>query len=596
IDSGAKFESLLNELLACSHFCFDTETTGLDIKVDKPIGISFSLKGKTAFYLPLVRTHAGTLDINCVIPKIKKIFEDKNKLKIGHNIKFDIQMLSNLGIPVEGPLADTMIAAHLLESNLRSYGLDACCLRYLDYAKIPSASLIGHDASISMLNVDIDRLTTYACEDADLTLRLYDYLYPLLEKQGLLSVFHEIEMPLVPILAQMEQEGIFVDAETLLGLSEKMEEDISRLTDRIHEIAGESFNINSTKQLQHIIFEKLKIHEELGITKIPKTKSGYSTNFTVLEQLAAHPLAQNLLEYRSITKLKSTYVDSLPQIINKNSGRVHTSFHQTGTATGRLSSSDPNIQNIPIRSALGKEIRKSFRAKDASHSLFSADYSQIELRLLAHLAKENNLIEAFASGKDIHTSTASKIFSVAPKDVTPDQRSQAKAINFGIIYGMGPQRLAKETGVSLQEAKNFIEKYFESYPGIRGYVNDSIAFAREHEFTVTISGRRRPLPEINGDNKLAVVGAQNIAVNSPVQGSAADLIKIAMIKVQKNLLSSNLHAKMLLQVHDELVFECPNEELEAAMRLVKETMENAMKLDVPLVVDIGHGVNWLEAH
>lgn len=596
INSSSLLDGVLEKLDKSDYFCFDTETTGLDIINDKPIGISISFEREVAYYIPLVAKDLIDIDDKTIIEKLAPHFGDEKKTKVAHNLKFDLQMLENVGLHVTGPFADTMIMVHLLESNLRSFSLDACCLRYLNYAKIPTTDLIGKDKAKSMLDVDIKDLTIYACEDADYTLRLYLHLVELLEKDGLTKIFDEVEMPLIPILAKMEQEGVYLDTDVLSDLSDELDRLSKEHTGKIYKLAGEEFNINSPKQLQVILFEKLKIHEALGIKRIAKTKSGFSTNVSVLEQLSIHPLPRNILEYRTVSKLKNTYVDTLPQLVNVKTQRIHTNFHQTGTATGRLSSTGPNLQNIPIRSSLGRKIREAFCAPSDDLVIFSADYSQVELRILAHLAKDEGLIEAFRQKQDIHTLTAAKIFNVELTEVSSQQRAQAKAINFGIIYGMGPQRLAKETGVSMKEAKEFISKYFETYPRIKVYIDEAVEFAKEHEYTKTILGRRRPLPEINSSNRLTVVNAQNIAVNSPVQGSAADLIKLAMIKVQSSLLKGNYRTKMLLQVHDELVFESPVDELENAQQLVKASMEEAMDLDVPLLVDIGHGKSWLEAH
>lgn len=596
VNCRSSFLELLASLENAKQFSFDTETTGLDLIDSFPIGISFSLNSGTGCYLPLVQKDLKDIDASEIKEKLALLLTKAGKLKVGHNIKFDLQMLRNISIEVQGPFADTMIMAHLLESNLRSYNLDACCLRYLNYTKIPITSLMGEGGAKSMIDVDISSLTTYAAEDADLTLRLYETLLPQIHDKELYTLFEKVEMPLIPVLSRMEQAGIFLDTDTLHGLSLSLNDSIVQLTEDIFSLAGERFNINSTKQLQHILFEKLRIQDQLGIRRIKKTKSGFSTDYTVLDQLSEHPLPQKLLQFRTITKLKNTYVDTLPQLVHPRTRRVHTTFHQTGTATGRLSSSHPNLQNIPVRSELGKEIRKSFRAETDEYAVFAADYSQIELRLLAHMTDEKQLIEAFKAGSDIHLLTASKILNIEPEHVTPEQRNQAKAINFGIIYGMGAQRLAKEINVSLQDAKLFIEKYFETYPGIRDYMSQSVDFAKANEYTKTLLGRRRPLPEINGENKLAIVNAQNIAINSPVQGSAADLIKMAMINVQKELDKADLGVRMLLQVHDELVFECPKATLGQAMDLVKHTMEHALEMTVPLIVDVGYGANWLDAH
>jgi DNA polymerase-1 len=587
---------VIGHIASADTFCFDTETTGLNVITDKPIGVSLSVGPESSWYIPLIGKHLADVSTEEALECVSVILKTPEKLKVGHNIKFDLQMLANIGIDVAGPFADTMVADYLIDANARFHNLDACCLKYLNYQKIPTASLIGTNGEISMLSADLDDLTTYACEDADLTLRLYRHMEPLLKDAGLLEVFKDVEMPLVPVLASMEQRGIFVDKNHLHELDIKLTEMILKLEDSIYDLAGEEFNINSPKQLGNIIFDRLKIHEQLGVKSIKKTKTGYSTDESVLSKLSEHALARTILEYRTVFKLKNTYVSSLPTLINGQSGRVHTSFHQTVTATGRLSSSEPNLQNIPIRTELGQSIRKAFKPSGEDSVIISADYSQIELRMLAHLADEKALLQAFQNKEDIHQLTASKIFSVAPAEVTSEMRSRAKAINFGIIYGMGPRRLAADTGVTLAEATEFIDKYFAGYPGISTYINDSIKLARDHGYCETITGRRRPLPELSYSGGRAAASAENIAVNTPIQGSAADLIKLAMIKIEDRFRQSGLKSKMILQVHDELLFECPKEEIDEAVDIIKDSMEHAMTLKVPLDVQIGIGSNWLEAH
>jgi DNA polymerase-1 len=589
-----ELQELRGKTLQAKTFSFDTETTGLDRMSDIPIGFSFAFGPGDAYYVPIHETHRK-LPLEDILRVVTEILKLPHGIKVGHNVKFDLQMLTNLDIEAHAPFADTMLMSYLLDASERSHSLDECCLRFLQYRKIPTEQLL--DAHGSMLGTSLEQISEYACEDADYTLRLYEHLLPKLREAELLPVFYDIEMPLVPILARMERRGIFLDTPILSEISNHLSQRGKELELLIYKAAGEEFNINSTKQLQVILFEKLKIHEQLGLKRLKKTKTGYSTDVSVLEQMEEHPLPKALLEYRMVSKLKNTYVDALPQLVHERTGRIHTHFHQTGTATGRLSSSDPNLQNIPIRSELGREIRKAFRTDLSDGVIISADYSQIELRVLAALAQDANLKEAFYQGQDIHTSTAAKVFGVATEQVTKEQRAQAKAINFGIIYGMGPQRLARETGVTMKEAKEFIDRYFATYPKIRQYIEHSIQFARDHEYTRTITGRRRPLKEINASQDgAALANAQNMAVNSPVQGSAADLIKLAMKKVQKKLDESGSGAKMLLQVHDELVFECPAREVHEVMNLIRTEMESAFDLGVPLKVDVSYGNNWLEAH
>ena len=596
VNTQGGLSELITILNQARVFSFDTETTGLNINSDRPIGISFSVQSGAAFYVTLNAKQLVGLVPEDVIQQLATVLNATDPVKVGHNIKFDLQMLSNIGLKVKGPFVDTMICDWLLDTGSRQHGLDACCLRHLNYEKIKTSSLIGDRGQLPMLAADIQELTRYACEDADLTLQLYQHLLPLIEAAGLKQVLIDIEMPLVPVLATVEQNGVHIDRGELQRLSRELAAMSDKLVDEVQKLAGEDFNLNSTKQLAEILFNKLKIHEQLGIKNLKKTKSGFSTDESVLSRLTAHPLPRALLKYRSITKLQGTYVNALPELIEPLTGRVHTSFHQTGTATGRLSSSAPNLQNIPIRSDLGREVRKAFTASTSNHRIIAADYSQIELRLLAHLANEEALAQAFASGADIHRSTAAKVFGVAPEAVTDTQRSRAKAINFGILYGMGARRLAAETGTTVAEAAAFIDRYFASYPGINAFIDATIREARATGMTRTVTGRQRPVLGLSDSNQRNVVAAENIAVNTRIQGSAADLIKIAMIEIDQRLTQSKLQTKMLLQVHDELVFESPCSEIDIVVPMIKRSMEQAMTLSVPLAVSVGVGNNWLEAH
>ncbi|NDE16868.1 DNA polymerase I [bacterium] len=596
-NTPATLKAAIDDLKAAKVATFDTETNGLDVVDSRPIGVSASTAPGKGWYIPLLDKHLeGGLTPRDVLAAIKPWIESPGQTKVAHNLKFDLQMLRNAGLRPAGPFVDTMLCSWLLDSSGREHGLDACAMRELGILKIPTSDLIGLRGETPMSEVPLEKISEYAVEDAEVTFRLYGHFMPEIQKRGLGKVLHEIEMPLVPILASMEQTGIHVDAGELAKISDHLAEESARLEEVIYKLAGEEFNINSTKQLQHILFEKLKVHEELGVKRLKKTKSGYSTDMSVLEALSEHPLPEAILAYRSVSKLKNTYVDTLPQLINQHTNRIHTSFHQTGTATGRLSSSDPNLQNIPIRTKQGREIRKAFKPGIPEAVLISADYSQIELRILAHIAGETALADSFRKGIDIHNATASRIFGVKTDEVDQTLRSRAKAINFGIIYGMGPQRLARETGVSMAEAKEFIEKYFTGYPRIKDYIADAIAKAKANGYTETMTGRRRPLPELHSTDRLTLVNAENIAVNSPIQGSAADLIKLAMIKVDHDLSAAGLKTKLLLQVHDELVFEAPNAEIARASEVIRHAMEHAMELNVPLKVEIGSGANWLEAH
>lgn len=595
IQTAEELQELVATLQRQSAFVIDTETTGLDIVNDLPIGLSFCWQSGEAVYVPLIAEHQAPLPTAEILAHLKPILTHEGILKIGHNVKFDWQMLMQVGIEMAGPFFDTMIASYVLTPNERHHSLDHCCLKYFQYQKIPTSALIGKDASISMRDVPLDQLSAYAGEDADFTWRLYETLAPQLKERHLEQLFNDIEMPLLTILAKMERTGVFVQKDALhdlLGELTKLEE---QFTQRIYALAGEEFNINSPKQLGNILYEKLKIHESLGV-KVKKNKSGFSTDVSVLEQLVDHPLAQEILEYRSVMKLKNTYVETLPQMINERTGRLHTSFHQTGTATGRLSSSEPNLQNIPIRTPLGRKIRAAFASASPDTVLLAADYSQIELRVLAHLADDSNLKAAFEQGQDIHRATAAKIFDVPESEVTDDQRSQAKAINFGIIYGMGAHRLARETGVRMSEAKAFIDRYFATYPGIQEFIKARIQEAEAEGGVKTLGGRHRPLPDIRSPNHMLRKAAQNMAINTPIQGTAADLMKVAMIKLQNELEKQQLNAKLILQVHDELIIECPKDEIEQVSQIVKRSMEEAMALHVPLRVEVGIGSNWLEAH
>ena len=596
VNTQGGLSELITILNQARVFSFDTETTGLNINSDRPIGISFSVQSGAAFYVTLNAKQLVGLVPEDVIQQLATVLNATDPVKVGHNIKFDLQMLSNIGLKVKGPFVDTMICDWLLDTGSRQHGLDACCLRHLNYEKIKTSSLIGDRGQLPMLAADIQELTRYACEDADLTLQLYQHLLPLIEAAGLKQVLIDIEMPLVPVLATVEQNGVHIDRGELQRLSRELAAMSDKLVDEVQKLAGEDFNLNSTKQLAEILFNKLKIHEQLGIKNLKKTKSGFSTDESILSRLTAHPLPRALLKDRSITKLQGTYVNALPELIEPLTGRVHTSFHQTGTATGRLSSSAPNLQNIPIRSDLGREVRKAFTASTSNHRIIAADYSQIELRLLAHLANEEALAQAFASGADIHRSTAAKVFGVAPEAVTDTQRSRAKAINFGILYGMGARRLAAETGTTVAEAAAFIDRYFASYPGINAFIDATIREARATGMTRTVTGRQRPVLGLSDSNQRNVVAAENIAVNTRIQGSAADLIKIAMIEIDQRLTQSKLQTKMLLQVHDELVFESPCSEIDIVVPMIKRSMEQAMTLSVPLAVSVGVGNNWLEAH
>lgn len=596
---GLSLDMMCEDLATAQELVIDTETTGLSIIGDTPIGICLSRSPGTGYYVPLVPEHTP-LNPAVIVARLKPLFES-HVPKIGHHLKFDLQMLAQVGLDVKGPFYDTMVMDWLLRPGLGGHSLDDCCERYFQFKKIPTeeifaltkTSRIG--SGTATVKVPLRKLADYGCEDADYTLRLFHYLRSEVNRLGLTDALERVEMPMIPILGKMERHGIAIDRPILSDLSRHLDQLIEERAQQIFTLVGSEFNINSPKQLGEILFERLKIHDELGIKKIKKTKTGYSTDESVLTSLKAHPLPRLLLEYRTVSKLKNTYVDALPKLIHPKTQKVHTTFHQTGTATGRLSSTEPNLQNIPIRSALGQDIRRAFVPSVPGWILISADYSQVELRILAHLAGEEALIAAFRSGEDVHKTTASKIFGVAPSEVDASMRAKAKAINFGIIYGMGPRRLSQETGVPLQQASQFIKKYFESYPGIKGFVDKTIEFSKTHHYVKTITGRRRPIDR-NLSPEAMRGNLDNIAVNTPIQGSAADLIKIAMGLIDQEVKAHGLKARMLLQVHDELVFEAPSEERETLTELIIRSMTQAMSLEVPLEVNVGYGPNWLEAH
>ena len=493
-----------------------------------------------------------------------------------------------------GNLFDTMVAHYVLHPESK-HGMDFMSEIYLSYRPVSIETLIGKKGKnqLNMRDVEIEKIKEYAAEDADITYQLKEKFAPQIDESSAKKVYFEIEAPLIPVLQRMERLGVKVDVEFLNNYSKELTEQLIDLQDSIYKHAGHEFNIDSPKQMGTVLFDELKIDE-----KAKKTKTGqYATGEEILVRLKdKHPIIQDLLDYRQLAKLKSTYVDALPEMVNKKTGRVHTSLMQTVAATGRLSSNNPNLQNIPIKTDKGKEVRKAFVAKDNDHVLISADYSQIELRVIAALSEDKNMIEAFKSGADFHTITAAKVYNVSPEDVTREMRSAAKAVNFGIIYGQSAFGLSQSLGISNGEAKEIIENYFKQYPGIRQYMSNNVEFAREHGYIETVYGRKRFLPDITSGNAVVRAFAERNAINSPIQGSAADMIKLAMIKVDEALAKSDLKTRMILQVHDELIFDAPKNEIEKASALIKECMETAMKLNVPIVAEVNYGANWLEAH
>jgi len=587
------FNDLIKSLVKKKSFVFDVETTNKRPVWARMVGISFSFEEGNACYLPLVHRYLGSpdqLELKTVCEKLKPIFEDKRIKKCGHNIKYDLIVMANEGIALDGVGFDTMIASYLLNPSSRGHGLDALTMEYFGHKNLTYKEMVGAgNREIGFDEVEVNRATEYAAEDSDMTWRLKGKLQPQL-KDSTLKLYKEIELPLLEVLAEIELNGVYVDRKHLTELSSKIGKQLLRLEKDIYVLADEEFNINSPKQHSVILFEKLKL------PVVKKTKTGYSTDVSVLELLAAeHKLPKQILFYRQLAKLKSTYVDALPGEIFKNTGRVHTSFNQTVAATGRLSSSNPNLQNIPIRSDMGKEIRKAFTA-EGDNMLLSADYSQIELRLLAHLSKDRALKDAFDKGEDIHARTAADIFGSSLDKVDENSRRMAKAVNFGIIYGLSAFGLSRQLNISRKDAKDFIDQYFLLYSKVRGFMDNTIAEARECGYTLTMFNRRRYLPDLKSDNRQVRESAERIAINSPIQGSAADLIKVAMIRLSRNLKKMKLNSKMILQVHDELVFECPVREKKEIESLVRKEMEEVCTLSVPLVVDIGWGKNWNEAH
>ena len=590
IDTEKAQKILVKNLLAQKVVCFDTETTSLNEMETELIGMSFCYRKGLAYYIPISENQEEakkTLEI------FRPFFEKKEILKIAHNLKFDYKVLKHYGVEVEGAIFDTMIAHYLLNPDGR-HGMDYLSEIYLNYKPVSIESLIGKKGKNqgTLRDVSLEEQTSYAAEDADVTFQLYEIFAPQLKKEGVEDLFYHIEMPLMRVLAKMEFAGISLDENWLIQESKDLENDLKNLETKIFELCGEEFNMNSPKQLGEILFEKLKLDP-----KAKKTKTGqYATSEDILQKLASkHEIIQYILEYRTYQKLKSTYVDALPNQIDKDTKRVHTNFSQTTAATGRLASLNPNLQNIPIRTLRGQQIRGAFVA-DEGNKLISADYSQIELRLIAEISGEENMIKAFQNGEDIHASTAAKLFKIPIEEVTKTQRSQAKTVNFGIIYGQGAFALAEQTGLSRTEAKQLIDSYYETYPKLKEFMAEQVAKARKLGYVETILGRKRHLQDINSNNFVVKGHAERNAVNAPIQGSAADIIKLAMIKIQEVLEQEHLKTKMLLQVHDELVFEAPENEVETAKKLIKENMENAYKTEVPLLVEVGVGENWLEAH
>ncbi len=590
VETEEDIKALVELLAKQKQFVFDTETTNIDVYSAELVGLSFAVKAHEAWYLPMP---ADQKECQKKLEPLRPLFEDESIMKIGQNLKYDISMLAQYGISVRGPLFDTMLTHYLIEPEQR-HNMDYLAEVYLNYLTIPIEDLIGKGRiQKTMREVPVELVKEYAAEDADITLQLYEKLLPLLKENGVEKLFYEIEMPLVPVLSRMEANGVKIDTENLQQISEEFGGEIHKIEEEIYALAGMPFNIASPKQLGEVLFERLRIDE-----KAKKTKTGqYATGEDVLQKLShKHPIIQKILDYRSFTKLKSTYLDALPALVNPKDGLIHTSYNQAVTATGRLSSNNPNLQNIPVRTEKGREIRRAFVPRSPQYTLLAADYSQIELRIIAHLSQDPAMVSDFNLGHDIHAATAAKVFHVPMDQVTKEQRSRAKAVNFGIIYGMSAFGLAERMGLSRSEAADIIKKYFEEYAGIKEYMNRSIALARERGYAETILGRRRYLRDINGSNSVVRGFAERNAINAPIQGSSADMIKIAMIGIHQELERLKMQSKMILQVHDELVFDAHLDELDALKAIVNDKMVNALPLSVPVIVEMNTGANWLEAH
>lgn len=591
IKGKAAVQELVDYLLLQKEICFDTETTDLDAMKAELVGLSFSYIEGEAYYIPVSSDQAETHEI---LELLRPVFENESIIKIGQNVKYDMLVLKNYGIEVKGTLYDTMLAHYLIEPEGK-HGMDWLAQQYLHYKPVSITELIGKKGKGqgNMRDVDEDEVTAYAAEDADITLRLKGKLDPIIQSNGLKKLFDEVENPLIRVLTDMEFEGVRIDTGSLAELSVALEEESKEIEKRVYELAGVRFNLASPKQLGEVLFEKLKLDP-----KAKKTKTGqYATGEEILSKMAdEHEIAQAILDHRQMVKLKSTYVDALPTMINSKTGRIHTTYNQFVAATGRLSSINPNLQNIPIRTSRGREIRKAFVPRDENHVLLSADYSQIELRLMAAFSQDESMLEAFRNGRDIHVATAAKIFKVPLEEVTSDMRRKAKTANFGIIYGISAFGLAQRLSIPRGEAKEIIDAYFTEFPAVKQYMDGAIEKARKDEYVETILGRRRYLRDINSRNMTMRGFAERNAINAPLQGSAADLIKVAMIHVHDWMKKEKLQSKMILQVHDELVFDAHKDEVELLKKHIPGLMSNAIKLPVPIEVEVGVGTDWLQAH
>lgn len=592
ISTPEQLRGFVEELSQQKAFSFDLETTSLSVVEARIVGLSFSWKEGEAYYIPLVTPQGDAPLRKDALKELRPVLENPNIEKIGQNLKYDYAVLKNYDIELRGIAFDTMVASYLLNPSRRRHSLDELAAHFLSYRMTPITELIGRgtaQAQLTMDKVELEKIANYACEDADIAYRLACRMRPQLERDGLMKLFKEVEVPLVTVLAEMEYAGVKLDTKLLKEMSVHLEKKLSELEEEIFRLAGERFNVDSPRQIAQVLFEKL------GLKPLTKTKTGPSTVARVLETLAKqHPLPALLAERRQLSKLKSTYVDALPRMVSARTGRVHTSFNQTVTATGRLSSSDPNLQNIPVRTELGRQIRRAFIPSGEDWIFMSLDYSQIELRILAHFSRDPAMVEAFQRDQDIHASVASKIYGVGLDDVTPEMRRTAKAVNFGIVYGLSPMGLARDVGITTKEASAFIEAYFQLFKGVKDFRERVVEEARERGYVSTILGRRRSVTGINSQNKQKRALAERVAINTIIQGSAADLVKVAMNRTYARLKRMALRARMLLQIHDELLFELPIEELDTAGRAIGEEMTQALRLIVPIKVNVKTGRNWLD--
>ena len=593
IKSQDELTKAINIIYSKGEVSVDTETTSLDPIEAELVGISLSVKENEGWYIPIYSRSLfdnEKIDSDALLKMLKPLLEDKSIKKIGQNIKYDILVLRSAGIELAGIFFDTMVAAYLLDPESR-INLDDLAEKHLNYKTIHFEELVGKGKNaLSIADVPVDKVAEYAIEDADIAYRLYKLFKVKLKEEELEKLFYDIEMPLVSVLAVMEWNGVKIDTRRFATLNDENQKMLDSVEKKIYDLAGQKFNINSTRELAAILFDKL------GLKPVRKTKTGFSTDIRVLEELSGrHEIIEHLISYRTLAKLKNTYIEKLPKIISPKTGRIHTSYNQTVTATGRLSSSNPNLQNIPIKDEFGKKIRSAFIA-DKEHILISADYSQIELRLAAHYSEDANMIQAFKDGIDIHSLTASSVFNVPIDSVAGDMRRQAKIINFATIYGVSPFGLSQQADVDIHQAADFIKKYFETYPGFKKYIDDTISFAKTNGFVKTLLGRKRYVPEINSSNNFRREGAERVAINTPIQGTAADMIKIAMITIHRIIEDKQNKSRMILQVHDELVFEVPESEKEIMLKIIKQEMEKALELKVPVTVDIASGKNWDQAH